>query len=67
RDRRRVRRHFVIFDFECRYVKGKLRAGSDALDAMWADEVRLKQSDILPIVRELGLLSLRRSRRRRGR
>jgi ADP-ribose pyrophosphatase YjhB (NUDIX family) len=32
---RRVRFHFVIVDYACRWKAGRLRPGSDVLDARW--------------------------------
>ena len=32
---RRVRYHFVIVDYVCRLIGGKLRPGSDVVDACW--------------------------------
>ncbi len=35
RERGRVRYHFVIVDFACRLKSGRLRPGSDVLEARW--------------------------------
>lgn len=35
RERGRVRYHFVIVDFACRFKRGRLRPGSDVLEARW--------------------------------
>lgn len=37
----RVLYHYVVVDFECRYVSGELRAGGDATEARWAAEEQL--------------------------
>ena len=43
RERGRVRYHFVIVDFACRLKSGRLRPGSDVLEARWVrrDELPL--------------------------
>ena len=35
RERGRVRYHFVIVDFACRFKRGRVRPGSDVLEARW--------------------------------
>ncbi len=38
--------HYVIIDFECNYISGKLKASDDALDAIWATEKKLRKLDV---------------------
>ncbi|MFW6004950.1 MAG: NUDIX hydrolase [Desulfonatronovibrionaceae bacterium] len=38
--------HYVIVDVEARYVSGRLKPGSDALDAAWALESELKDYNV---------------------
>lgn len=40
--------HFVIMDYAARAVSGSLSAGSDALDAVWADRDALSDYDLPP-------------------
>jgi len=40
---RRVQFHFVIVDYACRVKGGRLRPGSDVLDARWASRKELPQ------------------------
>lgn len=37
----RVRHHYVLADYQCRVIGGSLKAGSDALEAEWADRSQL--------------------------
>ena len=41
RERDRVRYHFVIVDFACRLQGGRLRPGSDVLEARWVRRAEL--------------------------
>jgi 8-oxo-dGTP diphosphatase len=43
RKRRRVRYHFVIVDFACRLKGGRLRPGSDVLEARWVRRAELPE------------------------
>ena len=38
----RVQYHYVIIDFVCRAAGGRLKAGSDVLDARWVEREELK-------------------------
>ena len=38
--------HYVIIDFECNYINGKLKAADDAVDAVWASETKLRELDV---------------------
>jgi mutator protein MutT len=42
----RVVYHFVIVDYLCRYVSGRARAASDALDVAWAAPEELEAYDL---------------------
>jgi ADP-ribose pyrophosphatase YjhB (NUDIX family) len=39
----RVRYHYVIVDFACRWKRGRLRPASDVLDARWVRRANLPQ------------------------
>jgi ADP-ribose pyrophosphatase YjhB (NUDIX family) len=45
--RGRTEYHFVLLDYSCRPVKGRLRAGSDAAEARWVTSRELER---LPMV-----------------
>ena len=38
--------HYVILDFECSYIAGKLNALDDAVDAVWASEKKLRKLNV---------------------
>jgi len=40
-DRGRIRYHYILLDFLCLYRSGKLRPGSDAMEARWVKEADL--------------------------
>jgi len=42
----RVRYHFVLIDYVCRPLAGRLRAGSDVVDVAIADPARLQEYDV---------------------
>lgn len=46
-NRGRTKYHFVLLDYLCRPVKGRLRAGSDAAEARWVTRRELER---LPMV-----------------
>jgi 8-oxo-dGTP diphosphatase len=41
-----IRYHYVIVDYRCAYVKGTLRAGSDAMAAAWVLPEDLRAYDV---------------------
>jgi 8-oxo-dGTP diphosphatase len=45
----RIRHHYVLADYLCRRTKGKLRAGSDALEALWVEQDDLQLYNPAPI------------------
>src|SRR5512146_551013 len=45
---KRVRYHYVIVDYVCRPVGGRLKSGSDVLDARWVKREELPQYGITP-------------------
>jgi 8-oxo-dGTP diphosphatase len=45
----RIQYHYVLADFSCKVVGGKLEAGSDASEVMWADACRLEDFNLAPI------------------
>jgi ADP-ribose pyrophosphatase YjhB (NUDIX family) len=49
----RVTYHYVLVDFLCRYVGGKVRAGTDALDAKFILLKDLASLNIIPVTREV--------------
>lgn len=38
--------HYVIIDFECNYLNGKLKAADDAEEAIWASEKMIRKLDV---------------------
>ena len=38
--------HYIIIDFECHYVDGKLKAADDAIDAVWASEKKFRKLNV---------------------
>ena len=44
----RVKYHYILFEFLCEYVSGKVRSGSDALDAKWVPLDDLESVEIMP-------------------
>ena len=47
-NRDRVQYHYVIIDYVCRPAGGRLKAGSDVLDARWVDRRDLPDYKITP-------------------
>jgi 8-oxo-dGTP diphosphatase len=45
---KRVQYHYVIIDYVCRPAGGRLKAGSDVLDARWVDRRDLPAYNITP-------------------
>ena len=45
---KRVQYHYVIIDYVCRPAGGRLKAGSDVLDARWVDRRDLSAYKITP-------------------
>jgi len=50
---RRVRYHFVIVDYLCRWKSGKLKPDSDVLDARWVSPRDLDRYDLTEKAREV--------------
>ena len=48
RDGKRVRYHYVIIDYVCRPTGGRLKPGSDVLDARWVEREELPEYNITP-------------------
>jgi len=46
REGRRVKYHFVIIDYVCHWKRGRLRPGSDAIDARWVRREELPQYNL---------------------
>lgn len=44
----RVRFHYAVLDFRCKPEGGKLRPGSDVIDARWAARAGLADYDLSP-------------------
>jgi ADP-ribose pyrophosphatase YjhB (NUDIX family) len=51
-DNGRVRYHYVLFEYLCRYVSGDVKANSDAPDARWVPFEELASLDIMPSTRK---------------
>jgi 8-oxo-dGTP diphosphatase len=58
-----IRYHYVIVDYLCEYVSGRLRAGSDAEAAVFARPAELPAYDLPPKALEIVLAGFRRARR----
>jgi 8-oxo-dGTP diphosphatase len=50
---KRVRYHYVIIDYVCRPARGRLKPGSDVLDARWVQRKNLPEYKITPMAAEV--------------
>jgi 8-oxo-dGTP diphosphatase len=66
RDAEGVLYHFVIVDYLCRWLSGEARAGSDALEVVWAGAEELDALDLPTKAREVVESALRLADRPRG-
>jgi ADP-ribose pyrophosphatase YjhB (NUDIX family) len=57
REGRRVKYHFVIIDYVCRLKRGRLRPGSDVVDARWVRREDLPQYHLTPMATRVILKS----------
>jgi len=62
RDGDTVTFHYVILDYRCRRVSGEARAGSDALEVIWAGTEELEALDLTATAREVVGEAIRRFR-----
>jgi len=53
RDGEDILHHDVIVDYRCRYLRGAVRAASDAEEAAWVAEPDLPQFDLPPLAEDL--------------
>jgi 8-oxo-dGTP diphosphatase len=53
RERERIRFHYVIVDFACRRIGGRLLSSSDALDARWVRHEDLGHYHLTPKLRQV--------------
>ena len=51
-DEGKVRSHFILFEFLCEYVSGKVVAGDDAPDARWVSIDNLDSVNIMQFTRD---------------
>jgi 8-oxo-dGTP diphosphatase len=51
RDGRKVRYHYVIVDFACRLIRGKLAPASDVIDARWVRRWELRRYHLTDMAR----------------
>lgn len=51
-DEGKVRSHFILFEFLCKYVSGEVVAGDDAPDARWVSIDELDSVDIMKFTRD---------------
>jgi 8-oxo-dGTP diphosphatase len=54
----RVQYHYVLADYLCRAVGGKLIAGSDVTDAAWVDREQLPELGLAPVTLRVVLKAL---------
>lgn len=45
--------HYILADYVCTVVGGRIRPGSDASEAVWAEEKDLPRYNLAPIATEL--------------
>ena len=57
-----IRYHYVLIDFLCRRVSGKLRAGDDAEDVDWFQAEELDELGLAPETRKVILKGFERAR-----
>ncbi|MGQ9679242.1 MAG: NUDIX hydrolase [Candidatus Bathyarchaeia archaeon] len=48
----RIRYHYILFEFLCKFLRGELKAYSDVQDAMWVSLSSLGAVDIMPWTRK---------------
>ena len=48
----KVKYHYILFEYLCRYVSGEVQARSDAPDARWVSFDELDSLDIMPSTRK---------------
>jgi ADP-ribose pyrophosphatase YjhB (NUDIX family) len=61
-----VRFHFVILDYRCTVAGGELRAGDDAVEAVWADPAALDRYALAASVRRVIAAAMRSTPAGRG-
>jgi len=61
-----IRYHYVLIDFLCRRVSGRLRAGDDAEDADWFQAAELDELGLAPETRKVILKGFERARSEAG-
>lgn len=57
-DHGRIRYHYVVADYRCRVVGGRLTAGSDALEAAWFGRNELDSLELAPVTMSVILKAL---------
>lgn len=64
REGERIRYHYVLVDYLCRYVSGEPRAGTDAEEARWVALTDLDAYDLTSVTRQAieGAVALRGDR-----
>lgn len=55
----RIRHHYVLADYLCRATGGGVRAGSDALEALWVEREELRRYGLAAITMRVALKALR--------
>jgi ADP-ribose pyrophosphatase YjhB (NUDIX family) len=63
RERRRVKYHYVIVDYLCRRISGRLRAASDVTDARWVRREELPQYHLTELATAVILRAFELSKR----
>lgn len=58
----RVRYHYILFEYLCKYVSGEVTSGSDAPDARWVEFNDLDSIDIMPSTKKFLLKVLKQEK-----
>jgi mutator protein MutT len=47
----KIRFHYILIEFLCRYIQGDIHSSDDALDAKWVPLEKLDEFDIMPFTK----------------
>ena len=65
RGRKRVKYHYVIADYLCRFKRGRLHPASDVIDARWVRREELAQYHLTDLAHTLVLQAFAMMKKRR--